>query len=53
MIQQTRVEVYDDSGLVNVYFIEVDEPTTEELIAEKELQLIEISNEIQALKDNI
>lgn len=53
MIQQTRVEVYDDNGLVNVYFIDTEVPTDEELIAEKESQLIEISNEIQALKGNI
>ncbi len=51
MIQQVRVEQYDNSGLINVYYIEVDEPTQEELIAEKEAELIKIYNEIQEIKN--
>jgi len=47
---QVRNEIYDDNGLVEVVFIEVDEPTTEELIAQKEAQLLAIYEEIQALK---
>lgn len=47
---QVRNEIYDDNGLVRVEFIEVDEPTTEELIAQKEAQLLAIYEEIQALK---
>ena len=47
---QIRNEIYDDNGLVEVVFIEVDEPTIEELIAQKEAQLIAIYEEIQTLK---
>lgn len=47
---QVRNEIYDDNGLVEVVFIEVDEPTQEELIAQKEAQLIAIYEELQALK---
>lgn len=49
---QIRVETYDDNGLVKVEFIEISEPTQEELIAEKEAQLIAIYEEIQNLKNN-
>jgi len=47
---QVRNEIYDDNGLVEVVFIEVDEPTQEELIAQKEAQLIAIYEELQTLK---
>jgi hypothetical protein len=47
---QVRQEIYDDNGLVRVEFIEVEEPTQEELIAQKEAQLIEIYNELKALR---
>lgn len=47
---QIREEIYDDNGLVEVKFIEVDEPTQEELIAEKEAQLLKIYAELNALK---
>ena len=33
---QVRQEIYDDNGLVEVVFIEVDQPTQEELVAQKE-----------------
>jgi len=49
---QIRHEFYDENGLIRVEFIEVDEPTQEELIAEKEAQLIAIYQEIQELKNN-
>ena len=48
---QIRQEIYNESGLVEVKFIEVDEPTQEELIAEKEAQLLEIYAELNALKE--
>ncbi len=48
---QIRQEIYDDNGLVEVKFIEVDEPTSEELIAEKEAQLLKIYAELNALKE--
>ena len=47
---QIRQEIYDGNGLVEVKFIEVDEPTSEELIAEKEAELLKIYAELNALK---
>lgn len=47
---QVRNEIYDDNGLVRVEFIEVDEPTQEELIAQKEAELLAVYNELKALK---
>jgi len=47
---QIREEIYDDNGLVEVKFHEVDEPTQEELIAEKEAQLLKIYAELNELK---
>jgi hypothetical protein len=48
---EIRKEIYDDNGLVEVVFIEVDEPTQEELIAQKEAELIAIYKEIEILKN--
>jgi len=50
-MRQTRVEVYDETGLIDVYYVETDEPTQEELIIQKEAELIEIYEEIQRLKN--
>jgi hypothetical protein len=47
---QVREEIYDENGLVEVRFIEVDEPTPEELIAQKEAELLAVYAELQALK---
>jgi len=47
---QKRIEIYNEEGLVSVEFIEVDEPTQEELIAQKEAELLEMYNELKALK---
>lgn len=47
---QIRQEIYDDNGLVEVKFIEVNEPTQEELIAEKEAELLKIYAELNELK---
>ena len=47
---QVRNEIYDDNGLVRVEFIEVEEPAQEELIAEKEAQLLEMFEELNRLK---
>jgi hypothetical protein len=47
---QVRNEIYDDNGLVRVEFIEVDEPTQEELIAQKEAKLLEMFEELKRLK---
>ena len=48
---EIRKEIYDDNGLVEVVFIEVDEPTQEELIAQKEAELIAIYKKIEILKN--
>lgn len=47
---QVRHEIYDNSGLVRVEFIEVNEPTQEELIAQKEAELLAMYAELKALK---
>jgi hypothetical protein len=47
---QIREEIYDENGLVEVRFIEVDEPTTEEIIAQKEAELLAMYNELKQLK---
>ena len=47
---QVRNEIYDDNGLVRVEYIEVNEPTQEELIAQKEAQLLEMFEELKRLK---
>lgn len=51
-MEKTRVEVYDETGLIDVYYTDSNEPTTEELIAQKEVELIAIYDEIQRLKNN-
>lgn len=48
--QLIRQEIYDDTGLIDVIMIEQEVTNTEELIAEKEQELIRIYNEIQELK---
>ena len=48
---QFRNEIYDENGLVRVEFIEVEGPTQEELIAQKEAELLAIYEEIQRLKN--
>jgi len=50
-MKQIRNEIYDENGLVEVQYIDVDEPTQEELIAEKEAQLIAIYEELKALQN--
>ena len=50
---QLRHEIYDVEGnIVKVEFIETDEPSIEEVIFDKEAELIKIYNEIQQLKGN-
>lgn len=49
---QVRNEIYDENGLVRVEFIEIEEPTQEELIAQKEAQLLEMFEELKRLKGN-
>jgi hypothetical protein len=46
-----REEIYDDNGLVKVEYIEVEETDTEDLITQKEKELLEIYEQIQKLKN--
>ena len=47
---QVREEIYDENGLVDVIFHEVTDPTPEELIAQKEAELLAVYAELKALK---
>ncbi len=47
---QVRQEMYDDNGLFEVNFIEIEGPTLEEQIAEKEALLLKVYDELNALK---
>jgi len=47
---QVRNEIYDDNGLVRVEYIEVDEPSQEELVAQKEAELLAVFEELKRLK---
>lgn len=47
---QIRREIYDKNGLVKVEFVEVEAPTQEELIQEKEAQLLALYDELKLLK---
>lgn len=49
-MKQIREEIYDDNGLVEVVFHEVDEPSQEDLIAQKEAELLAMYNELKSLK---
>lgn len=49
---QVRNEIYDENGLVRVEYIEVEDATAEDLIAQKEAELLAIYAEIQKLKSN-
>lgn len=51
-MQQIRHEIYDENGLVTVEFIEVQETIQEQLIAQKEAQLLEVFEELKRLKGN-
>lgn len=47
-----RQEIYDDSGLIEVREYEVED-TTEQDIQDKENQLLQMYQELQALKDKL
>lgn len=47
---EIRNEIYDENGLVRVEFIQVDEPTTEELITQKEAELLAVFEELKKLR---
>jgi len=46
-----RNEIYDDNGLVKVEFIEVKDIPQEDLLKQKEEELLKIYNEIQQIKN--
>lgn len=46
-----RNEIYDDNGLVSVEFIEVEDVPQEDLLKQKEEELLKIYQEIQELKN--
>jgi hypothetical protein len=48
---QIRNEIYDDNGLVSVEFIEIEDTTQEDLLKQKEEELVRIYNEIQQIKN--
>jgi len=47
---KVRHEIYDENGLVRVEYIEIDEPSIEELIAQKEAELLAMYEELEKLK---
>lgn len=49
---QVRHEIYDDEGLIKVEYIEIEEISTEDIIAQKEKELLEMYAELQKLKNN-
>jgi hypothetical protein len=52
MKKLVRNEIYDSNGLVRVEETEIDLPSTEEIIAEKQAQLLAIYEELQLLQQN-
>jgi hypothetical protein len=46
-----RQEIYDDNGLIKVEYIEVEDIPTEDLVAQKEAELLAIYAELQKLKN--
>lgn len=48
---QIRNEIYDDNGLVRVEYIEVEDVSTQDIIAQKEAELLRIYEEIQNIKN--
>jgi len=50
---QIRNEIYNENGLVEVVFIEVEDQSPEEILKQKETELLAIYEEIQKLKNEI
>jgi hypothetical protein len=48
-----RNEIYDDNGLVEVVFIDVEEQNEQDLLEQKEAELIAIYKEIELLKNKL
>ena len=47
---EIRHEIYDENGLVRVENIQVQQDTVQQMITDREQELIRIYNEIQELK---
>lgn len=47
---QIREEIYDNNGLVEVLYIQIEEPTQEEIIAQKEAELLYVFEELKKLR---
>jgi sulfur transfer protein SufE len=52
-MEKIRNEIYDDKGLVEVVFIETENQTPEEILAQKETELLAIYKEIELLRNKI
>lgn len=52
-MEKIRNEIYDNKGLVEVVFIETETQTTEEILAQKETELLAIYKEIELLRNKI
>ncbi len=48
---EKRIEIYDQTGLIDVQTVMVEEQPIENIISQKEQELVRIYNEIQALKE--
>lgn len=48
-----RNEIYDDNGLVEVQYIEVEDTPVEDTLKQKEAELLAIYEEIKKLKSEI
>jgi hypothetical protein len=48
---QIRNEIYDDNGLISVEYIEVEDIPQEDLLKQKEEELLRIYQEIQEIKN--
>lgn len=49
---QIRNEIYNENGLIRVEYIEFEDLSTEDLIAQKEAELLAIYDEIKKLKND-
>ena len=48
---QIRNEIYDDNGLIKVEYMEVEDASLEDLIKQKETELLDIYKQLQNLKN--
>lgn len=48
---QIRNEIYDENGLIKVEYIEVEDTSLEDLIKQKETELLDIYKQIENLKN--